>query len=356
MALELNGREKRALREALLDAFPSWSSLAMMLDERLDWKLATITAQAAALDVNAFELVQWAEARGQIADLIVAARNERPGNQKLEQFAAAVGLSSAVAVPRWSLEKIVGSNTTFLDVAKWRTALVRAEWRVCRVDRAGAGVGTGFLVGPDLLLTNHHVVEQLLDMPSDAARWSCRFDHKLSESGSVVLQGRVVALAADWCVDFSPYSPVDSEPDPKSGEPSDEQLDFALVRLAEPVGAQPAGRAAAGEPRGWMEFSGVAIDYRRERAVAILQHPMGQPMKLALGTGQHITLNRAANRIRYTVPTEPGSSGSPVFDGDWNLIALHHSGDPRTVNPAYNEGIPIGKIALRPKVAAALPR
>ena len=59
--------------------------------------------------------------------------------------------------------------------------------------------------------------------------------------------------------------------------------------------------------------------------------------------------------MRHTVPTEPGSSGSPLFDSDWRLIALHHAGDPATVKPEFNEAIPIAKITARPKVAEALP-
>ena len=58
--------------------------------------------------------------------------------------------------------------------------------------------------------------------------------------------------------------------------------------------------------------------------------------------------------VHYRSPTEPGSSGSPVFDHHWNLIALHHSGSfalPRLSNaggtyPA-NEGIAIGAICNR---------
>ena len=63
-------------------------------------------------------------------------------------------------------------------------------------------------------------------------------------------------------------------------------------------------------------------------------------MKLALETAGMIGLNGNGSRVRYTTNTEPGSSGSPCFDQNWDLIALHHSGDPNW-DPSWNEGIPI---------------
>ncbi len=79
-----------------------------------------------------------------------------------------------------------------------------------------------------------------------------------------------------------------------------------------------------------------------------LQHPSREPLKLAIGMDEQIEVNAAGNRIRYSVPTLPGSSGSPVFDTDWDLVALHHAGDPDSIQPKYNEGIPISVIAEHP--------
>jgi V8-like Glu-specific endopeptidase len=40
----------------------------------------------------------------------------------------------------------------------------------------------------------------------------------------------------------------------------------------------------------------------------------------------NLVLNYDDSGFHYRSPTEPGSSGSPVFDGQWQLIALHHGG------------------------------
>ena len=35
---------------------------------------------------------------------------------------------------------------------------------------------------------------------------------------------------------------------------------------------------------------------------------------------------KGVSRVHYRAPTEPASSGSPVFNAGWEVIALHHIG------------------------------
>jgi V8-like Glu-specific endopeptidase len=66
---------------------------------------------------------------------------------------------------------------------------------------------------------------------------------------------------------------------------------------------------------------------------------LGMDMDSILGENDNGT------RLRYRTNTEHGSSGSPCFDCDWNLVALHHYGDPAYhKNPEFNQGIPIRAI------------
>ena len=78
-----------------------------------------------------------------------------------------------------------------------------------------------------------------------------------------------------------------------------------------------------------------------------MQHPRGEPLKLALDDDGVLSLNENETRLRYETNTDKGSSGSPCFTFKWDLVALHHSGDPDfdpAHKPTYNEGIPMTAI------------
>ena len=70
-------------------------------------------------------------------------------------------------------------------------------------------------------------------------------------------------------------------------------------------------------------------------------------MKLALDTQAMIGPAANGARLRYRTNTDPGSSGSPVFSMDWDIVALHHYGDPKWQNPLFNQGVPIELVRQR---------
>src|ERR1039457_3164372 len=90
--------------------------------------------------------------------------------------------------------------------------------------------------------------------------------------------------------------------------------------------------------------------------VNIIQHPGGGPKQIAL---YHNTVAYVGNgRVQYLTDTLPGSSGSPVFNSDWKVVALHHSGgmlrQPGTKKAFYrNEGIDVA-VLLRDLTAAGV--
>jgi V8-like Glu-specific endopeptidase len=83
--------------------------------------------------------------------------------------------------------------------------------------------------------------------------------------------------------------------------------------------------------------------------VNIIQHPGGAQKQISFVA--NVVAFVGGGRVQYLTDTLPGSSGSPVFDTDWNLIALHHSGgwltepNAATKSTYYrNEGIAIDSI------------
>jgi hypothetical protein len=140
----------------------------------------------------------------------------------------------------------------------------------------------------------------------------------------------VLLHGVDWNVDSSRYSQAEADNQPDRELPTPDELDYALARLARPLGNEPVDRnAGLGAPRrGWIAFPEVQPPLEADMPLLIAQHPDGSPLKLALDTQGVLGFNGNATRIRYATNTDRGSSGSPCFNMDWTLVALHHMGDP----------------------------
>jgi hypothetical protein len=345
----LNGGQQGRLKEGLLDGFKTRARLDQMVGIRCDRSLAEISEQPNLNDV-VWELIRTTEAEGWTAKLLAGAREANPGNPVLAEVASELQL--AVRAPaRRELEVMINRESGMLNPNSWRERLGELEARVCRLRypyRNDHVTGTGFLVGPDLLMTNHHVIEPLEKGEADPAEVIALFDYKTLEDGSTVTDGVSFSLDADWRVDSSPPSSVDTEVDPGTELPSAQELDYGLVRLEKAVGKLPVGRedddAGPDEPaRGWV--SSLGDGFAENGLVFILQHPEGDPVRLAIDTA--MSENANGTRVRYRTNTEKGSSGSPCFDINLNLAALHHSGDPNFTlghAAAYNEGVPLGPV------------
>jgi endonuclease G len=79
----------------------------------------------------------------------------------------------------------------------------------------------------------------------------------------------------------------------------------------------------------------------------IVQHPQSQRKRL--GYVRNMVTEVRAGRVQYMTDTQPGSSGSPVFDERGVLIALHHRGGTPTQEVGKapvtkNEGIEIARV------------
>ena len=61
-------------------------------------------------------------------------------------------------------------------------------------------------------------------------------------------------------------------------------------------------------------------------SINIIQHPEGQEKQLALQ--QNELIDRFDQFLHYHTDTSPGSSGSPLYNNQWEILGLHHSGVP----------------------------
>jgi V8-like Glu-specific endopeptidase len=235
------------------------------------------------------------------------------------------------------LQRNVRPHLTKVDVRVWLERLAQIERCVCRIELDGNAAGTGFLVGPAAVLTNWHVVEHA-KAAGTLGKLGCRFDYLRLSSG-VRQPGSLVPLDAAGLIDSSPYSAAEKADQIDGPAATAEELDYALLPLAQPAGKQQVD----GKERGWLMLPEQTPALKAGAPILIVQHPDGAPMKLALDTDAVIELRDT--RIRYATNTDPGSSGSPCFTIDWDLAALHHYGDPAwKAAPKFNQGVPIGLV------------
>ena len=158
--MSLTGQQLRALRNALVDAFNP-ASFEQMLRFELNKKVENI-AGSGPLNSVAFKVIDAAEMEGWTLDLVRAARITNPGNASLHQIADMLSLSSTRELQPAVLnfEKVVRDGAPFLDPTVFRSKLGRIELQVCAIELNGVGYGSGVLVGPDYVLTNHHVISK----------------------------------------------------------------------------------------------------------------------------------------------------------------------------------------------------
>lgn len=199
------------------------------------------------------------------------------------------------------LERILGlSQLRTVYFLQKGAAVSHAVGRVVIRDQTGSrvGYGTGFMVSPRLMMTNHHVLEKE-EMASNSIiqfNYQENFAGEISEIEEFALQPEIFFKA-------------------------DEFLDFALVAVNPTNSAEKLLHDF-----GWMHLiaeSGKAIVGER---VNIIQHPGGRPKHVALR--ENTIIDILDKFLHYETDTEPGSSGSPVLNDQWEVAALHHSGVP----------------------------
>lgn len=192
-------------------------------------------------------------------------------------------------------ERILGGND-YQEMNYFQRG-ISAGSSVCRIVITlsnGVGYGTGFLICDSLIMTNNHVLES-----ADIARSALvEFDYELDEGNNFKQLTRAELVPGDFFY-------------------TNAELDFTIVAISRSQADRPKIRL--------IQETGKAV---YNEALSIIQHPDGREKKIAVRNNLYI--KSTDTTVWYSTDTSPGSSGSPVFNDDWQLVALHHSGVPET--------------------------
>ncbi|MDF2736258.1 MAG: nucA [Nitrososphaeraceae archaeon] len=201
-----------------------------------------------------------------------------------------------------TIERVIGGNDLMpIYYLEQGRKVANSVSRIEIIDQMDniLGHGTGFMISPSLLMTNNHV----LSTPEDCKKSLAQFHYEKGENNRTIPT-----------VEFSL--------DPNKFFYTNEELDFTLVAVnSKSLNDQPLSNMNYLK---LLKEEGKAIigEY-----VTIIQHPRGEPKQLAIRENRVIDI--LPNFVHSATDTFPGSSGSPVFNDQWNVVSLHHSGVPK---------------------------
>ena len=232
------------------------------------------------------------------------------GLDHLERRRAMIA-ASARESPSLAFERYLGTND-LLPINYLLTGHVqsRAVGRIRYFDKKDrrTAFATGFMVSPELMMTNHHVFPV-----SDVAEFAALADDATIEFGyEYDLQGRL-------------GDPVVHALDPEAFLHTSKALDLALVAV------RPRDLTGLRHLRdqGYLILNGRLGKAGTGDYATIVQHPDGKEKQIALRNNEIID-NDLPDVLIYKSDTAQGSSGAPVFNNEWQVIALHSSGVAKT--------------------------
>lgn len=326
------------------------------------WLATSILGNDAVLDAaNAEDEVTFARAivqalhlAGKVGEAITLLQQEKvslltPGLNHI--------LSDQRLAASASYQALVNQYEPFLSSADFLERAPRITRTLCAIGIGGALnriAGTGFLVGPDLVLTNCHVIKDLVDIAVDGTvtekepgdQIYCFFDYNSDpiprvphddtrKSAFTAVKGK----QAGWLE--AARAPLPFDGTDRCPASAGTLYDYALIRLERPVGKVPS-RKSGGEARGWLQLPENINVLIRDKRVIVHQHPGAAPQQFDIG--DYVGLDRTATRVRYTVSAARGSSGGAAVDIEGNLFALHNAEVQPLGNPPMNQGVRIDDI------------
>lgn len=201
------------------------------------------------------------------------------------------------------LERLIGANN-LMDIYYLQRGLDVAK-TVCRIVMVSSSkktpIGTGFMVGPGLMMTNNHVIET----STDSKYLSAEFEYEKGANG---------INSQTYFFNF----------DPEAFFITNAKLDYTIIAV-EPLASNDPGKKL--EDYGWNKLAPSKEKVLVGEPLTIIQHPEGLPKMIAFRENKMVSME--GDLVHYTTDTQPGSSGSLVANDNWEIVALHRSGVPQ---------------------------
>jgi len=200
-------------------------------------------------------------------------------------------------------QRKIGLTNNILSIEFLELGLLAAK----SVGRFTNGIeyATGFHVGKKILITNNHVINSR----DQASYWQFELNAEDNRFGSAKNQ----------------YS---YSLDPMRFFLTNKEFDFTLVAVSDSVGSPPI------EEFGWHVLLDAIGKILIGQPVNIIQHPNGNNKAVVVHDSYLLYLDDKDIDMEkyclYSSDTEEGSSGSPVFNNRWEVVALHHKAIPKT--------------------------
>jgi endonuclease G, mitochondrial len=159
-------------------------------------------------------------------------------------------------------------------------------------------VATGFLISGDLIITNNHVFSDKASFRDGKIEFDYQYDILGNEKEKIIF-----AL------------------DPEKFFHANKDLDVCII------GVKPtdiSGKHKLSD-RGYLVLNGTTGKAGVGDFAAIIQYPDGHPLQIALRENKVLDISKT-DALIYNSDTSRGSSGSPVFNDQWQVIALHSAG------------------------------
>lgn len=198
----------------------------------------------------------------------------------------------------FAYERAIGRNDSLYSNFVELIALTKRKVGriVVNVDGKRAGFATGFMVSPRVLLTNWHVFRSVAMAEDSEVHFFYEFNTQGHPASPVVFKFDTNVFFNNQLLD---YCFVAVKPSDITGKVSLASIGYLFLDKS---------LGKIGEPR--------------VERLNIIHHPQGDLKQISIRENLFVDINDT--KIFYETDTAPGSSGSPVFNDQWQVVGLHH--------------------------------